>query len=92
MRDEIDILKMESYCEICNFKPISPSQLVYDHIDPTTKYLTNSNRRLGVSALIVRKYNKDVILTEIKKCRLLCANCHAHFTNVVQQPNKKENK
>ena len=92
MRDEINEIKMNSKCMVCDFQPESPSQMVYDHIDPATKYVTKTNRRLGVSALVVRGYNQQVILAEMAKCRLLCANCHAHFTNEVQQPNKKEKK
>ncbi len=39
----------------------------FDHVDPTTK-VKNISRMLGSS--------KDKILEEIKKCQLVCANCH----------------
>lgn len=41
--------------------------LDFDHIDPSTKILTiTANLRLGFFGL----------LDEVKKCQLLCANCH----------------
>ena len=92
MKEIIKKIKMESKCEVCNFKPLSASQLVFDHLDPSTKYTTNSNKKFGVSDMITKGYSKEKIYFEISKCRILCANCHAHYTNEIQQPNKKENK
>ncbi len=47
----------------------------FDHLDPNTK-------REAVAELLHRKCSwLDVILPEIKKCRLLCVNCHRKESN-----------
>jgi hypothetical protein len=57
-------LKKELKCEICNFS--HPAALDFHHIDPTQKKFTISPN----------KHNKKEVLEEIKKCRVLCSNCH----------------
>ncbi len=47
----------------------NPLVLEFDHLDPGTK--TSS-----VSTLTRGEYSWDRVLEEIKKCRVLCANCH----------------
>jgi hypothetical protein len=55
------------YCEICGFDDIRT--LDFDHIDPSVKNFSISR---GMSDCL----SWDDILKEIKKCRILCANCH----------------
>src|SRR5574343_826247 len=45
-----------------------PSCLDFHHIDPKTKKFEISGS--------IRRYGKDVLMKEISKCIVLCANCH----------------
>jgi len=58
-------------CVICGEHDIRT--LEFDHLDPATK-------SFGIAKGITDGRNWDVILTEIKKCRILCANCHKKHT------------
>jgi hypothetical protein len=59
----------ENPCSICGESRIPCLQ--FDHIDPSTKSF-NVSTPYGKT--------KDEVLEEIKKCRVLCANCHAMVT------------
>lgn len=65
----IDELK-EQPCEACGVS-FSTECMDFDHIDPTTKSMKISSLR-NLSAI----NNLHVLLSEVAKCRLLCANCH----------------
>lgn len=56
-------------CAICG----STEQLVCDHIDPQTKSFNICDK---ITA------NWDILLEELKKCQLLCFNCHVEKTAV----------
>ena len=59
-------LKSNSPCNMCN--NIFPYYVMdFDHKDPETKEM-NVAQMMG--------YSKEAILKEIKKCDLLCSNCH----------------
>ncbi len=58
-------------CVMCGID--DPRVLEFDHIDP-------SNKRAEVSRLLRTNYGLDTIKEEIKKCRVLCANCHRIHT------------
>ena len=60
-------LKKGLKCNRCGFS--HPAALDFHHINPTTK----SFRRSDVSP---SEKNREKILDEIKKCEVLCANCH----------------
>ena len=47
--------------------------LQFNHIDPSTKIDS-------VSSMITNSKNIEFILEEVKKCEILCANCHAKKT------------
>ena len=62
-------------CLFCGYKK-HPDALHFDHINPETK-----SREIGR----MFGYSKEAIKKEMRKCRLLCANCHAEHTAVQQQ-------
>ena len=66
-RDWFNKYKSKLHCEICYEN--NPACLEFHHINPDTKYHP-------VSDLVARGYSKRTILLEVKKCRVLCANCH----------------
>lgn len=53
-------------CWICGYDRV-PSALEFHHLDPTTK-------EIGISTHLTRSL--ESLIDEIKKCALLCANCH----------------
>jgi NMD protein affecting ribosome stability and mRNA decay len=57
-------LKKGLKCEVCGFS--HPAALDFHHIDP-------SQKKFGIS---INKHNKKEVLEEIKKCKILCSNCH----------------
>jgi len=64
-------VKLYLGCQICGYKKCSDA-LQFDHINVTTKVRDISTMRsCGFSRL------KE----EMRKCRVLCANCHAEHTN-----------
>lgn len=64
-----DILCKSNGCVDCG--EIDPIVLEFDHVDPATK-LFNIGESYGKS--------KEVILSEIMKCDIVCANCHRKRT------------
>lgn len=60
-------------CEICGIK--DPRVLEFDHIDPSKKKAT-------VSILLSQGFTwgSDRVRKEVKKCRILCSNCHRLHT------------
>ena len=63
-------------CTICGWKK-STWGLHFDHINPDTK-------RKGVAEMAF--YSRETIKKEMRKCRLICANCHSVRT---QQQRRK---
>jgi hypothetical protein len=58
-------------CELCDENDIRV--LEFDHIDPTRK-------RFSISQGVKLGYSWKEIQKEIKRCRILCANCHKKHT------------
>jgi hypothetical protein len=58
------------------------SALSFGHIDPSTKYRSRTGRIVQPSELFDqgREYSDKVIMAEIAKCRVICANCHMEET------------
>ena len=63
-------------CQMCGYKK-HPDALHFDHVNPSEKYESISKLYTG-SRIRLKK--------EMKKCRVLCANCHAEHT-----ANQREN-
>lgn len=56
--------------------PYLVEMLHFHHVDPGTKYRTKSGRAEQISDM-VHRYSKTRLIEEIRKCIVLCANCHA---------------
>jgi hypothetical protein len=76
-------IKTDRGCESCGYKA-NPAALQFDHLDPATKLISASGRRVTPASML--GYSQAMILAEIAKCRVLCANCHAIHT--VEQGNE----
>ena len=61
-------IKSNNSCSHCLEN--DPACLVFHHIDP-------SKKRSSIHSLY--KYGINTVKKEIKKCKLLCANCHMKF-------------
>lgn len=71
LNDKVNELK-NNPCTDCGIK--YPSYVMqWDHLDPSTKVK-------GINELIRQSANWAMILKEINKCQLVCANCHAERT------------
>lgn len=62
--------KLRKGCEICGYKEHFAA-LQLDHLDPKEKERALSR---------MQTYNILRVKSEIRKCRVLCANCHAVHT------------
>lgn len=69
--------KLAKGCEECGYNTHGEA-LHFDHIDQSTKHHE-------ISAMYGMKLEK--IFKEIRKCRVLCANCHAHHSKNQQNFN-----
>jgi fructose/tagatose bisphosphate aldolase len=73
-RAMLNKIKTDKGCETCGYNA-NPVALQFDHIDPETKFVDAAGKRLSPGSMI--SYSQSAILSEIAKCRVLCANCHA---------------
>lgn len=64
--------KMNKGCELCGYNK-HPQALAFDHLDPKTKHEKYSSKQLT-------RWGMNTLLEELKKCRILCHNCHAIHT------------
>lgn len=64
-------IKLGGKCVNCGDSNID--ELVFDHIDPSTKVLQ-------ISRLVT--YNKQTLENELQKCQLLCVPCHKIKTRI----------
>jgi len=60
--------RKELKCEICGED--RHYCLDFHHKDPSTK-------TMQISEMVHRKFKKQKVIDEIKKCQVLCKNCHA---------------
>lgn len=65
-REWVDEFKLLVGCAVCEYRD-HPAALDFDHLDPGSK-------KFGVARGLAR--SRAQIEAEIKKCRVLCANCH----------------
>lgn len=67
----LNIYKTAKGCAICGYSK-HPVALQFDHINPKDK-------RLDISGMT--KNSLKTLMTEVRKCRILCANCHMIHTH-----------
>lgn len=65
--DWLQELKATLKCNRCSESHVACLQ--FHHLDPTQKDIAIADA--------ARSWSKERILTEIEKCEVLCANCHA---------------
>ena len=78
IKRQLIIEKKKNGCERCGFQAEDPCQLELDHIDPLTKRVTQSGKRMDPSSMM--GYSVEAIIEELVKCRVLCSNCHRLHT------------
>lgn len=61
-------IKANCVCSNCGFN--NPAALQFHHLDQSTKISE-------ISTMIKNRKNKQIVLDEMNKCIVLCANCHS---------------
>jgi len=69
-REWLNKYKLAKGCEVCGYNTYGEA-LHFDHLDQSTK--TNE-----ISAMYGMKLKN--IFEEVRKCRVMCANCHARHS------------
>ena len=75
----INKYKVAKGCEICGYNKHSVA-LDFDHINPAEKKFSISHR--------LQHSTIKTLVSEIRKCRILCANCHRIKTHEDRIENK----
>ena len=82
----IDKYKVAKGCEICGYNK-HPAALCFDHLPGTEKaeavkngYSKRSTAG-GMYKMYSPKYTVKQLIDEIRKCRILCCNCHMEHTH-----------
>jgi hypothetical protein len=81
----IDLFKINNGCSICGYDK-HPCALCFDHLPEYDKHpickngYSKSNNCGGMQMLYSKKYPVGELISEIKKCRILCMNCHMEHT------------
>jgi hypothetical protein len=84
-RQIVDEMKVTAGCQSCGYRADARA-LQFDHVDPAGKYRTRSGRLVHIADMVKgERYALATILAEIRKCRVLCANCHAVHTYRIQR-------
>ncbi|KKN80381.1 hypothetical protein LCGC14_0329740 [marine sediment metagenome] len=65
-KDRVNAIKRERGCQVCGES--EPCCLDFHHRDPITKFKSVSKLTVG--------YSWEWVEQEIKKCDVLCSNCH----------------
>jgi len=81
----IDIYKTSKGCCICGYNK-SPRALCFDHLPEYNKSeickngYSRGSYAGGMHRFYAAKYDPKELIDEIKKCRILCHNCHMENT------------
>ena len=83
----IDLYKKSNGCYLCGYNA-HPSALCFDHIPELgekEELTKNGCSKRTCAGGMYQLYNANipfkVLLNEIKKCRILCSNCHMECTH-----------
>jgi hypothetical protein len=82
----VDIYKMSKGCELCGYNEL-PYNLCFDHLpeyDKSDEVKNGYSKRSsagGMYRLYAKKHSLDKLISEIKKCRILCSHCHMQVTH-----------
>jgi len=82
----MDIYKMSKGCEKCGYSR-HPSVLCFDHLPGTDKKEETKNGYSkkacagGMYRLYSPKFTVKELIQEVRKCRILCHNCHMEETH-----------
>jgi hypothetical protein len=82
----IDTYKISRGCDICGYNK-HPASLCFDHLPNFEKAEITKNgcsKRScagGMFMMYGKKYDVEELISEIKKCRILCHNCHMECTH-----------
>ena len=68
VREHLNEVKKDSACSKCGFD--NPIALQFHHENPESK-------KRAIATMASQGYPLETIEKEIKKCTILCANCHA---------------
>jgi len=86
----VDHYKLTVGCHICGYNK-HPSALCFDHqpeyekSDITKNGGAKRTQAGGMYRLYSAKYSVDELLDEIKKCKVMCHNCHMEHTHNTNQ-------
>jgi uncharacterized protein YdcH (DUF465 family) len=84
--EQVDIYKISVGCCVCGYNK-HPSALCFDHLPDHEKAEVTKNgcsKRTcagGMYRLYDKHHSVNDLISEIKKCRVLCSNCHMEITH-----------
>jgi hypothetical protein len=84
--EKVDIYKVSVGCCVCGYNK-HPSALCFDHLPNHEKAEVTKNgcsKRTcagGMYRLYDKQHSVNDLICEIKKCRVLCSNCHMELTH-----------
>jgi len=76
--------------ELKNFKTCLDCGLCFPHYILDYDHRPGESKKANVNVLVKRGASKEIILAEIAKCDLICANCHRSRTFLRRLARKKE--
>lgn len=65
-KEHIAKIKLDNGCSKCGYR-VHPAALDFHHLD---------DKKYNISRIVRAGVSKEVLDKEIKKCIILCANCH----------------
>ena len=77
----VNAYKMSNGCSVCGYNK-HPSALCFDHLPEYDKHdqCKSGSKAGGMFMMYHKKYSVTELIAEIKKCQLLCHNCHMEKT------------
>lgn len=79
VREFVNAFKTANPCVDCGGRFPAPA-MQFDHVE--------DNKTANVSHLVTRGYALEIVVAEIEKCELVCANCHSIRTHARVQESR----